>query len=134
MGLEFIGRTLRTFGVVLLIFLPFGFYYFGASATVAILSGGVWGMINLMFLTGLVQALVRPGGALVERAIVIGVIKFPLLYLTAYALLKVPMFEPALLLAGFSGLFVIMFLKSLGRIMLGLDNPIPHQSLKRGMS
>lgn len=134
MGLEFISRTLRTFGIVLLIFLPFGFFYFGTFKTLAIMSGAVWGMINLMFLTEFIKALVRPGGALVERAIVIGVIKFPLLYLTAYALLKVQMFKPTLLLLGFSGIFAIMFLKSLGRIILGLDNPVQGQQVKKGLS
>ena len=74
MGLEFIGRTLRTFGLVLLIFLPFGFYYFGLYATLAILSGAVWGIVNLIFLTELVKAIIRPGGVQVERAIVIGVV------------------------------------------------------------
>jgi len=134
MGLDFIGRTLRTFGIVLLIFLPFGYFYFGASATLAVMSGAVWGMINLMFLTEFIKALVRPGGALVERAIVIGVVKFPLLYLTAYALLKVPMFKPTLLLLGFSGIFAIMFLKSLGRIILGLDDPMQDQQIRRRVS
>lgn len=129
MGLEFIGRTLRTFGIVLLIFLPFGYFYFGAPVTLAVMSGAVWGMINLMFLTEFIKVLVRPGGALVERAIVIGVVKFPLLYLTAYALVKVPMFKPTHLLLGFSGIFVVMLLKSAGRIILGLDNPIPGRQI-----
>lgn len=128
MGLEFIGRTLRTFGLVLLIFLPFGFYYFGLYATLAILSGAVWGIVNLIFLTELVKAIIRPGGVQVERAIVIGVVKFPLLYLTAYALLKVPNFKPTLLLAGFSGIFLIMLLKAMGRVLLGLDNQSQSQS------
>lgn len=129
MGLEFISRTLRTFGIVLLIFLPFGFFYFGASVTLAVMSGAVWGIINLIFLTEFIKAIVRPGGALVERAIVIGVVKFPLLYLTAYALLKVPMFRPHFLLLGFSGVFLVMLLKSAGRIMLGLDKlPVSDQA------
>ncbi len=130
MGLEFIGRTLRTFGLVLLIFLPFGFYYFGAYPTLAVLSGGVWGMLNLIFLTELIKAVIRPGGTQIERAIVFGVIKFPLLYLTAYALLKIPQFKAVWLLAGFSGILLIVLLKALGRILLGLDNPAQKEGLK----
>jgi hypothetical protein len=131
MGLDFIGRTLRTFGTVLLIFLPFGLYYFGMNPALAILSGGVWGMINLIFLSELVKATIRPGGIQIERAIVFGVVKFPLLYLTAYALLKIPVFTVTWLLIGFSGIFLIMLLKSLGRILLGLDNQVQKQELRR---
>ena len=131
MGLEFIGRTLRTFGLVMLIFLPFGFFYLGAYPTLAILSGGIWGMINLMFLTELIKSTIRPGGVQIERAIVIGVIKFPLLYGTAYALLKVPQFKPTYLLAGFSGIFLIMLLKAAGRVLLGMDNHTQHHGLMR---
>jgi hypothetical protein len=131
MGLDFIGRTLRTFGTVLLIFLPFGLYYFGMYPALAILSGGVWGMINLIFLSELVKATIRPGGIQIERAIVFGVVKFPLLYLTAYALLKIPVFTVTWLLIGFSGIFLIMLLKSLGRILLGLDNQVQKQELRR---
>lgn len=130
MGLEFIGRTLRTYGIVLLIFLPFGLYYLGLYPALAIFSGGVWGMINLIFLTELIKAVVRPGGIQFEKAIVFGVVKFPLLYLTAYALLRVTVFTPGWLLAGFSGILLIMLLKSLGRILLGLDNQTQGQKLK----
>jgi hypothetical protein len=131
MGLEFIGRTLRTFGIVLLIFVPFGLYYAGIYPTLAILSGGVWGIINMVFLTELVKAVIRPEGVQMERAIVFGVVKFPLLYATAYALLKIPVFKPTLLLAGFSGIFLIMLLKAMGRILLGLDSRSHGQELRR---
>jgi hypothetical protein len=131
MGLEFIGRTLRTFGLVMLIFLPFGFFYLGAYPTLAVLSGGIWSMINMMFLTELIKSTVRPGGVQMERAIVIGVIKFPLLYGTAYALLKVSQFKPTLLLAGFSGIFLIMLLKAMGRVLLGMDNQTQNHGLRR---
>ncbi|HVP07375.1 MAG TPA: hypothetical protein VMS71_05995, partial [Candidatus Acidoferrum sp.] len=131
MGLEFIGRTLRTFGLVLLIFLPFGLYYMGTYPTLAILSGGVWGMINLIFLTELIRGVVRPEGVLVGAAIVIGVIKFPLLYLTVYALFKVPQFKPALLLIGFSGVLLVMVLKAAGRMLLGMDSPSHGTTARR---
>lgn len=121
MGLEFIARTLRTFGIVLLIFLPFGFYYLGPWPTLAVLSGGVWGALNLIFLTGLIRSTIRPEGAETRQAALFILVKFPLLFVAGYFLLKVRQFEPLHLLIGFSGVLVIMILKVLGRLVLGLD-------------
>ena len=61
MGLEFIDRTLKTSGVVLLIFLPFGLFYYGVFPSLAIFSGGVWGMLNLIFISALVGETLQPG-------------------------------------------------------------------------
>lgn len=122
MEVGFVGRSMRTYGIVLLIYSPFGLYYFGAFPTIAVLSGGVWGIANLIFLTALVKAVIRPDGVQTERAVVYGLIKFPLLYGAAYALLKVEQFDPWWLLAGFTGVLAIMILKAVGRVLLGLDN------------
>jgi hypothetical protein len=121
MGLEFIGRTVRTFAIVLVIFVPFGLYYFGLFPTLAVLSGGVWGMLNLLFITALVRTTMRPEGAETMKAIGMALIKFPLLYGAGFGLLMVPEFNPIYLLAGFGGIILIIILKVLGRVILGLD-------------
>ncbi len=77
MGLDFIDRTLRTTGIVILVLLPFSLYYFGVWPTLAAFSGAVWGMLNLLFLTGLVKATLRPEGADKMTAIAVLLIKFP---------------------------------------------------------
>ena len=41
MGLEFIDRTLKTSGVVLLVFFPFGLFYLGVFPALAAFSGGI---------------------------------------------------------------------------------------------
>ncbi len=117
MGLEFIDRSLRTSGVVLLIFLPFGIYYLGVYPALAVFSGGIWGMLNLIFISALVRATIRPGGADRGKALAVGLFKFPLLYLAGYFLLKIPQMEPLLLLIGFSSLFVVIVLKALGKLL-----------------
>ena len=122
MGLDFIARTLRTSSILLLVFLPFGVYYMGVYPALAVLSGGVWGLINLIFLSQLVRTVIRPGKIDVKRAVGLGVIKFPLLYLAGYFLVSIDRFDPLLLLAGFSVFPAVMLLKSLGRVVLGLDN------------
>jgi hypothetical protein len=120
-GLDFIGRTLRTYGIVLLILLPFGVYYYGVFPSLAILSGGVWSMINLMFITGLVKAAIRPEGADVPRTVLLLLVKFPALYVSGYFLLKVREFSALNLLIGFSGIIVIIALKAFGRYFLSRD-------------
>ena len=122
MGLDLISRTLKTSAIVLLIFLPFGLYYWGVYPTLAVLSGAVWGFVNLIFLAQLVRTVLRPDGIDTRRAIGLGLIKFPLLYGSGYFLLKVEQFDPIHLLIGFSLFLAIMVLKMLGRVILGMDN------------
>ena len=93
-GLDFISRTLKTTGYLILIFLPFGIYYLGVYPTLAIFSGCVWGIVNILFITRLVKVTIRPGGVDSFHAIAWGILKFPLLYLAGYFLLKVTYFEP----------------------------------------
>ena len=119
---DFLRRTLRTSGAVLLVYLPFGFYYFGFYPTLAVFSGGVWGLINLIFLSALVRAAIRPGGVDGWRVAGYAVFKFPLLYLAGYALLKVAQFGAVHLLIGFSISLAVMILKGLGRAVLKLDS------------
>ncbi|MEW5796123.1 MAG: hypothetical protein AB1772_07155 [Candidatus Zixiibacteriota bacterium] len=114
MGLEFIDRTLRTTGVVLLIFVPFGVYYLGVWPALAVFSGGVWGMVNLIFISALVRAAIHPGKIDKRKVFGIAIFKFPLLYLSGYALAKVPQFDPLYLLYGFSSLLLIIILKGIG--------------------
>ena len=122
MGLDFISRTVRTFALVLLIFVPFGLYYFGLYATLAVMSGGVWGVLNLLFITALVQSAIRPEGADWKKVLGLGLIKFPLLYGAGFGLLMVRQFNPIYLLSGFGGVMLIIVLKVLGRLLLGLDS------------
>ncbi len=122
MGIDFLNRTFRTTAALLLIFVPFGFYYFGFYQSLAILSGGIWGILNVLFITRLVQSTIRAEGAQTSRAVAFALIKFPALYAAGYFLLKVPQFNPIHLLIGFSLLLAVMVLKVLGRLYLGLDN------------
>jgi len=122
LGLDFITRTLKTSGILLLIAIPFGVYYYGLYPTLAVLSGGIWGIINLILLKNLVTAAIRPGGADWPRAAVIMLFLFPLLFVAGYFLLTVEVFGVLHLLIGFSVPLVVMVLKVLGRLLLGLDS------------
>lgn len=121
-NLDFLDRTLRSTGIVLLIFLPFGLYYFGIFQSIAIFSGGVWGMINFIFISAIVRAYVRDGKPDKFKSISLALVKFPLLYASGYFLLKVDQFEPLYLLIGFTSLMLVMVLKALGRTFMALDD------------
>jgi len=121
MGPDFLDRSLKTFSLVLLIFLPFGVYYFGVFPAIAILSGGVWGIINILLLSMLIRATLRPGGIETLRPVISSLVGFVLLFVAGYYLLQIPAFEAWHLLIGFTGLFGIMFLKALGRVLVKSD-------------
>ncbi|MFC1475148.1 hypothetical protein ACFLQG_00735 [Candidatus Zixiibacteriota bacterium] len=118
---DFIIRTLKTSGIVLLISFVFGFYYFGFYPTLAFFSGGIWGMINLILIMRLVKAALRPEGADLATVILTGLVKFPLLYASGYFLLNVEQFDVKFIVYGFTLVMIIMVLKAIGRLMLGMD-------------
>lgn len=128
MGIEFLHRTLKTFSAVLLVYLPFGVFYFGVYPTLAILSGGVWGIVNLLLLIRLVQLVIRPEGVDSAKPVVLVLALMALLFAAGYFLLTVPQFEAWQLLIGFTGLFLILFLKALGRVLVKADNHSPART------
>lgn len=125
MGPDFLERSLRTFSIVLLIFLPFGLYYFGIFPTIAVFSGAVWGIVNMLLLARLIRSVLRPGGVEHFGPVAMVLFGFLMLFVAGYFLLTVPQFDPLHLLIGFSGLFGIMFLKALGRVFVGADEDAP---------
>jgi hypothetical protein len=120
-GPDFILRTLKTTGVVLLVALLFGTMYFGFYDGLAVFSAGIWSMVNLIFLSAFIRAAVRPDG--VDKLTVFGLafIKFPLLYAAGYFLMTADIFRPLPLLVGFSIIIVVMALKAVARALLNLD-------------
>ena len=134
MGLAFIDRSLKTFGAVLIIFLPFGLYYWGLFPTLAVFSGGVWGLLNLLLLARLVKVSLRPEGADRGKTLVVALFKFPVLYVAGYFLLKIPQFDPLLLAVGFSSLFGIIVLKALGRMVVPVNDHPQRSRNVQGMA
>ena len=121
LGLDFLNRTLRTAGIVLLIFFPFGFYYLGFYPALAVFSGGVWGLVNFIFLSAFIRSVAVIGEVDKIRTVVLAMVKFPLLYLAGYGLLLVPQFGIYQLVSGFSIIIVVMFLKAVARVLLNLN-------------
>lgn len=121
LGLDFIQRTLRTTGAVLLMAFFIGIYYFSFYDALAFFSAGIWSMVNLIFLAALVRTALRPDGVDKLAAAGLALIKFPLLYAAGYFLFTVEVFRPLPLVIGLSSILVIMVLKAAARAMLHLD-------------
>lgn len=118
MELEFINRVIKTTlilaGVALI---AVGFYY-GLPYGLGIFAGAVWGCVNLFFLKQLVRNWLVVGPKDHLKIYTILGIKFPLLYLAGYGLLRIKYLPPLNLLLGFSLIFLVIFLKGLGRLFL----------------
>ena len=127
MGPEFISRTLRSAAIVLLIFAPFGLYYMGVWPTLAVISGGVWGILNLFFIMRLIRVTIRPEGVMPLPALGLALFKFPLMFVAGYFMLKVERFDPIYLVAGFTGILAILILRVLGRSLVESNN-LPEDS------
>ena len=125
---DFIARTLKTTGVLLLLCLAFGSMYFGFYDALALFTAGIWSMINLIFLSILIRSAVRPDGIDKMRVLGLLLIKFPLLYAAGFFILLTPIFRPIPLIIGFSAVLIVMVLKAVARALLHLDNAGPQHS------
>jgi hypothetical protein len=135
-SLDFIQRTLRTTGILLLILFVVVLYYFGFYDALALLTAGIWSMVNLIFLTALVRTALRPDNVNKMAAAGLALIKFPLLYAAGYFLVTVDVFRALPLVVGFSMVLAVMVLKAVTRALLHLDdnNTINQESSSRGLA
>ncbi len=129
MGVEFIHRVIKTSLVLAVLGFLFVTVYYDFEFGGGILAGTAWGCLNLLFLTNLITEVFSPGKEVRKgRIVLIAVFKFPLLYAAGYLLLRIKYFPPESLLIGFTLLFVVMFLKAMGRWVLSLDAKQQNQA------
>lgn len=118
---DFIQRTLRTTGIVVIFLSVIGLYYLPVYDVLAFLTAGVWSIINMVFLSALVRTALRPDNVDKMSALVLAMVKFPLLYATAYFIFTTELFRPLPIVVGISMILIVMVLKAFSRVMLGLD-------------
>jgi hypothetical protein len=123
MGLEFITRIIKTTAIVSLVASLCISYYFDWHFGLGFLIGSTWSLINLFFIRSLIKEVLSPEGVRKTMLAVLALLKFPLLYVAGYYLVKSEVFPIYSLMAGFSLVFVVIVLKVLGRLILGLDVP-----------
>lgn len=122
MGPEFINRVIKTSLVVSALGFLFVTVYYNFKFGAGILVGTIWGCANLYFLTNLITEIFSPGKEVRKgKVLLIALVKFPLLYLIGYVLLIIKFFPPISLVSGFTLIFLVMFLKALGRWVLSLE-------------
>jgi len=121
MGLEFISRIIKTTAVVALVAALYLTMYHSGRLALGFLVGVTWSLINLYFLKGMVTELITPNPTRKDVAVVLGLIKFPILYVGGYLIIASDYFSIYSLLAGFSLIFPIAVLKVLGRVILRMD-------------
>ena len=129
MGPEFINRVIKTSLIVAVLGFLFVTVYYNFRFGAGILVGAIWGCANLYFLTNLITEIFSPGKEVKKgKVILIVLVKFPLLYLIGYVLLIIkrsgsqdPYFPAISLVSGFTLIFLVMFLKALGRWVLSLE-------------
>jgi hypothetical protein len=101
------------------------FVYASPRWGVGVALGSVWAAVNLWLIAHVVRLTARPGERTGRDKLHIALafaIKFPVLYLAGWLLLRWE-YAPALsLLVGFGTMFVVTTLKALGRAMLKLDD------------
>ncbi|MBI3872723.1 MAG: hypothetical protein HY304_06580 [candidate division Zixibacteria bacterium] len=133
MNLDFLKRIGAMTVVVGVIVFAFVAVYYDARFATGILIGCVWGIANFAALTRFLTAVVSPSPANRRRAILLGAVKFPVLYLAGYLILRTRWFAPEALLSGFSLLFLVTLLKALGRAYLHLDDRSASSSTPDGI-
>jgi hypothetical protein len=123
MGIEFIYRVIKTSLILAVLILLFVTVYYEFKFAAGIAAGCVWGCLNLYFLTQLITEIFSPGKEVRKgKVIMISMVKFPLLYAVGYLLLKTGYFPPLSLICGFTLIFLVIFLKALGRWILSMNN------------
>jgi hypothetical protein len=127
MGLEFLHRVLRATSVVGVLVFAFVAVYYNINFAGGLLTGCAWGIGNFWTLTRIITAVVRLGEVDRRRTLILAALKFPVLYLAGYFILRLDWFPPISLLAGFTILFVVIVLKAAGRMFLRLDDRTGHE-------
>ncbi len=120
MGIEFIYRIIRTSLVVSALCFIFIAVYYLFPFGLGLFLGTVWGCLNLFFITQLVTEALSLKKPNKFKVWLILLVKFPLLYSAGYALLKIGYFRVESLLAGFTLIFAVTFMKALGQVFLSV--------------
>jgi hypothetical protein len=118
MGIEFIHRVIKTSLIVAALIFLFAVFYYRFDYASGIFVGCGWGCVNLFFLTNLITETTSLEGINRKRVLLLVLLKFPLLYVSGYFLLRIKYFPVTSLLVGFTLIFVVILLKALGKILI----------------
>ena len=118
MGIEFIHRVIKTSLILAFLILIFLTFYYRFDYASGIFLGCGWGCLNLFFLTNLITETTNLEGINKKRVLLLVLLKFPLLYVTGYFLLRINYFPVTSLLVGFTLIFAVVLLKAIGKMVI----------------
>ena len=117
MEIEFINRIIKISLIVAGVIFIVMILLVDFPTALGFLAGTLWGCLNLFLLKHLIQNLLVIGTRSYLKIYTIVGLKFPLLYLVGYGLLRIKELPILSLVMGFSFIFVMIFLKGLGLLL-----------------
>jgi hypothetical protein len=99
-------------------------YFFTFSVGLSILIGAAWGCVNLYFLKRLFEEYIKGADRNFLQCFAWLGIKFPLLYLLGFALLKLKFFSNFGLTGGFTLIFLAIFVLRITRAVINEEKRV----------
>jgi hypothetical protein len=118
LDVQFVDRCIKTTFMVAIITGLFVANYYQPLFAAGLLLGAGWNIVNLWFIKELVLQTITPNKVNKTKMIILGLVKFPLLYLLGYLLLTLKNIPVLSILTGFLLLFLVIFLKVVGILIL----------------
>ncbi len=122
--LEFLYKSLRLTLILTLLFGAFLIYYFGLNFGLGFISASGWNLINFSILIGLTSSVFQTAKPKAIKIVLFFFLKFGLLYAAGFVIIKYSHFSLWGISAGFSLLFIVLFLRALGIIFYERTNNI----------
>jgi hypothetical protein len=115
---DFIRRVIKTTIIVTIFVALFTTSYYNIHFAFGLVIGSMWNIINfwlirLVVVGGLSKTPIRK-----SKLLILILVKFPLLYGLGYLIVRFGKFTAGSLLCGFSLLFIVLLLKTLGILIL----------------
>ncbi|WP_042281314.1 hypothetical protein [Candidatus Protochlamydia sp. R18] len=117
MEINFIFRLIKMTLFLAILASLFVYCYIDLSTSLGILSGACWACLNIYFLKMLLEEYLKLTSLNVLKFYTWIGIKFPLIYLTGYWLIKTQFFSVISLMSGFSLLFIAIFILGIAKII-----------------
>jgi hypothetical protein len=132
MNRDFLARTYRTTLVTLGIVSLFVLSYRGPREALGFGLAALLGVLNVRFIESIAGSWIREGGPRKGRVALAVALKLVLVYGGGFALLASGLAPPIVLAAGFTLIFAVLFLKSLGLLYLVKSGTLRQEAPPRG--
>ena len=94
--------------------------YFGWPYATGVACGSLWSIANLYLIRFVVERAITPGEVNWSPLVLALLVKFPLLYVVGYLVLRPSLYPVSAPLVGFLLPFAVLVLKAAGRMLMGI--------------